>query len=362
MGCCEPVLAPIQNYYTKYQVDRLISGVTVSGVTEEQMNNAIESAKTEIEAEMPSLDGYATTAYVNTQISSQTSDFVTSEQLSSYTYDKSEIDSEIASAVTDFITIEELSYYVNELRAEIETLREQVSGCCDIPPTPTPVGTAITYTADDKLNVRSIDFMPRSTAETFSNGVGVIEFGTDVAVIHGGAFAKFSGMTSVNLPITISTIYGGVFSECHSLSSFTMPSGVTVISDNLFYKDSDLTTVELHNNITSIGDAAFSYCTSLSSITIPSSVTSIGAYSFSYCTSLSSITIPSAVTSISNDAFIGCTSLTSIIVEATTPPTLGSSVFFNTNDAPIYVPLQSLEAYKTADGWSTYSDRIQPIQ
>ena len=78
MGCCQPVLAPIENYYTKYQVDKLIesattsgccitpeevdekideaiSGITVSGVTEEQMNEAIASAKTQIEAEIPTV-------------------------------------------------------------------------------------------------------------------------------------------------------------------------------------------------------------------------------------------------------------------------------------------------------------------
>ena len=78
MGCCEPVLGPVENYYTKYQIDKMIaravtsgccitpeevdekieeaiSGITVSGVTEEELNNAIASAKTEIEAEIPTV-------------------------------------------------------------------------------------------------------------------------------------------------------------------------------------------------------------------------------------------------------------------------------------------------------------------
>lgn len=79
MGCCQPVLGPIENYYTKPQIDRMIesaitsgccitpeevdekieeaiSGITVSGVTEEQMNQAITSAMTIVEGEIPSLD------------------------------------------------------------------------------------------------------------------------------------------------------------------------------------------------------------------------------------------------------------------------------------------------------------------
>lgn len=48
MGCCQPVLAPADNYYTKYQTDmrieEAISGITVSGITEEQAEEMIEEA------------------------------------------------------------------------------------------------------------------------------------------------------------------------------------------------------------------------------------------------------------------------------------------------------------------------------
>lgn len=68
MGCCEPVLAPIENYYTKYQIDKMMSGVT-SGccITPEEVDEKIESAKTEIESEIPSLSGYATEQWVEDQ-------------------------------------------------------------------------------------------------------------------------------------------------------------------------------------------------------------------------------------------------------------------------------------------------------
>ena len=66
MGCCEPVLAPIENYYTKYQVDKLIESATTSGccITPEEVDEKIASAKTEIENEIPSLSGYATEQWV----------------------------------------------------------------------------------------------------------------------------------------------------------------------------------------------------------------------------------------------------------------------------------------------------------
>jgi hypothetical protein len=46
-------------------------------------------------------------------------------------------------------------------------------------------------------------------------------------------------------------------------------------------------------------------------------------------------------------------------MEATTPPSLGSNVFGNTNNCPIYVPSGSVNAYKTASKWNSYADRIR---
>ena len=69
MGCCQPVLGPIEQYYTKYQIDKMLeeieSGIT-SGccITPEEVDEKIESAKTEIESEIPSLSGYATEQWV----------------------------------------------------------------------------------------------------------------------------------------------------------------------------------------------------------------------------------------------------------------------------------------------------------
>ena len=44
MGCCTPVLGPIENYYTKGQVDELIEGATSSGccITPEEVDEKIE--------------------------------------------------------------------------------------------------------------------------------------------------------------------------------------------------------------------------------------------------------------------------------------------------------------------------------
>lgn len=137
-----------------------------------------------------------------------------------------------------------------------------------------------------------------------------------------------------------------------------MPSNLSAATLNNFGL---LTSAAIKNGVTSIGNSVFRYCTSLSSIEIPNSVTSIGNSAFDNCISLSSIEIPDSVTSIGDYALYNCRSLTSITVNAETPPTLGSSVLYNTNNCPIYVPSASVDAYKSATNWSKYASRIQAI-
>ena len=113
---------------------------------------------------------------------------------------------------------------------------------------------------------------------------------------------------------------------------------------------------------TSIGNSAFLACTSLTSITIPDSVTSIGGSAFYGCSGLTDVTIGNGVTSIGEWAFYACSKLKSIIIKAAVAPTLSNvNAFQDTNNCPIYVPAASVDAYKTANTWSSLADRIEAI-
>ena len=157
------------------------------------------------------------------------------------------------------------------------------------------------------------------------------------------------------------SIGDNVFQGCTFLTSVTIPNSVTSIGDGAFYGCNLLTSVTIPNSVTIIDDGAFYGCTSLTTVTIPNGVTSIGELTFYNCRALANVTIGNSVTSIGYSAFNSCTALTSVTIEAAIPPMLGVSVFYNTKNCPIYVPVQSVNTYKAATNWSSYASRIQAI-
>ena len=103
----------------------------------------------------------------------------------------------------------------------------------------------------------------------------------------------------------------------------------------------------------------------MTNVTIGNGVTKIGDCAFIKCDGLTSVTIPDSVTEIVSYAFSDCNGLTSVFCKPTTPPTWGQSISWdafddNASDRKIYVPAESVDAYKEADGWKDYADAIEP--
>lgn len=120
-----------------------------------------------------------------------------------------------------------------------------------------------------------------------------------------------------------------------------------------------LSDVTIGNSVTSIKGDTFTGCSSLTSITIPDSVTSIGSQAFLDCSNLTSVTIGNGVTSIGDNAFGRCNNLTGIYCKPIIPPTLNALSIENPTHRKIYVPTESVDAYKTAEGWKNYADNIE---
>ena len=191
-----------------------------------------------------------------------------------------------------------------------------------------------------------------------------------VTTIGDEAFEGCSSLTSVAIPDSVTTIGEGVFGGCSNLAEFkgkfAADGGRCLIKDNTFiaYAEASGTTYTIPDSVTTIGYEAFRSCYDLTSITIPDSVTTIVDAAFFECRSLTSVTIPDSVTTIGEWAFSDCISLTSVYCKATTPPSLGDYVFkywdsgYVNIDCAIYVPAESVEAYKAASGWSDYAADI----
>ncbi|MBD5327584.1 MAG: leucine-rich repeat protein [Bacteroides sp.] len=223
---------------------------------------------------------------------------------------------------------------------------------------------------------------------------------------------RLSSITSVIMPNTINNIGYEAFADCHSLSSITMPDALVIIGDYAFECCENLTEIAIPDGVTSIGNGAFSRCCGLSSIQIPATVTQVGNGAFSGCNHLSdiivhadnshycsvdgilfnkelnqiiqfpagkntqlyeipngvsiirgsafsgaelleSIVIPNSTDSIGTSVFSNCYNLTSITLHAQTPPK--SSWYFNLyNTVTLYVPYESIDAYKSADSWKKF--------
>ena len=175
------------------------------------------------------------------------------------------------------------------------------------------------------------------------------------------AFQRLSGCKSITIPPSVTDFGDYVFSGASGLNSVTIDYASNATFGGGQFAGLPITSLTIGSNPTRIPYSMFSGCTKLTSLAIPSNISSIGSSAFYGCTGLTSLVIPSNISSIDNEAFSKCSGLTSITVESTTPPTLGSNAFNNTNDCPIYVPSGSVDAYKAASRWSSYASRIQAI-
>ena len=107
----------------------------------------------------------------------------------------------------------------------------------------------------------------------------------------------------------------------------------------------------------------YAYVGSETDIVIPNGMTNIVEYAFYKRGDLTSVTIPSSIKSIDGYAFLDCSSLTDVTMKRHTPCSAYSNILANCSSLQvIHVPYGSVEAYKSAEGWSDYVDYIVEME
>ncbi len=258
----------------------------------------------------------------------------------------------------------------------IEIVRNGVLSMSAIEVVPKIPTNQIWYTSNDGniVEPHAADvFGANIVSNTYENGKGVITFDGEVTSIGKCAFWVCSSLTSVTIPDSVTSIGDCAFYDCSSLTGVYItdivkwcaiefngqPANPLRYAHNLYLNGELVTDLVIPDGVTSIVEYAFYDCHCLTSVNIPDGVTSIENYAFDGCSSLSSVNIPDSVTSIGGFAFYCCNRLTNIYCKPTTPPSLKSNIFENISfTAMIYVPMASVDAYKTATNWSEYADKI----
>lgn len=197
--------------------------------------------------------------------------------------------------------------------------------------------------------------------------------------IRRGAFNGYSGENLV-IPETVKQIDEWAFS-CLQNQTFTIPQGINSLSFRLF-SDSKLISIVIPENIEYVDVGVFDGCFYLENITFANSRTKIQA--FGRCASLKSfdipslsdtlfdyflselhiedIVIPKSVEYIGNHVLDRCEELQSVTCLSETPPTVGVFLQECPNLQAIYVPEQSVAAYKNAEGWRDFEQYITAVR
>ena len=216
-------------------------------------------------------------------------------------------------------------------------------------------------------------------ANAFNNNTNLtsineLQYFTNISIINDHAFRGTSNLTTGILPPSVTDIYVGAFQNSgiqalnprmpYNPTDYTKgASNVTASNVSRYaFAGSNMTSVTFGSNTTTVGASAFEGCLSLRNVYgEDSGWISVQNNTFKNCSMLKNIYLPSTVTMLLNNIVDGCTALETIYCYATTPPSVTASTFtYMAANVTLYVPYESLSAYKSSS-WANYFSTILPI-
>ena len=144
---------------------------------------------------------------------------------------------------------------------------------------------------------------------------------------------------------------------------FVLFTGVSNLLNDCF-RESSIEEITLPASIRSLTNGfQFYKCRKLNRLEVSEGTTSIQPNQWIWeSTNLRLLFLPSTISDLRMDALAthGSVNTTTVICKAVTPPTKSTTSYY-TNVAAVYVPDESVDAYKEATGWSQWASKIRPI-
>ena len=203
------------------------------------------------------------------------------------------------------------------------------------------------------------------------NGIHYLFTGSNATVTYTGTIYHENNTYSsiVEIPSTVdyngstykvNAIGYGAFCNCEHLITVIIPNTILSIGVAAF-STSNIKYITIPSSVMTIDEDAFHSCVGLKEVNLEEGTKWLEAGVFAYCINLKNIVLPSTISSLGESCFEDCTGLTSLECRAITPPDCEKYVFDAVNkQIPVYVPAESLSAYKSATGWKEFTN-IQAI-
>lgn len=238
------------------------------------------------------------------------------------------------------------------------------------------------------INLKNVKFIGRQAFSQCLNLTSVTSNGM-LEEIDGAAFTRCP-LTTAYLPEGMLTINMNAYFRCTDMNSFTIPTTVTTITgnpcvgatslrafnvaegseyfaayDGCLYATGGFTVKgdpnrdgeDVPAGLTALVGVPTGWQQSL--LHVPEGVTVIANQAAREATSITEVELPSTLVEIRPSAFSSITGITRVTCLATTPPTSGE--YFTTEvyqNATLYVPMNSVELYRTALGWSNFQNIV----
>ena len=212
-----------------------------------------------------------------------------------------------------------------------------------------------------------------------------VQINDGLEVIPTCAFDECGNLSDVSMPSSVKKIELQAFYLCRNLTTMPMTDSLQTIGYSAF-AGSGIETLKTGKSLTSIGEHAFSFCHNLTRVEISDPVTALGQLAFylndslqkavigngvhkipkrlfSQCLNLASVTLGNAVDTLEEYCFEYCEKIDTIVCMAAVPPVMNGAEdsFFEPvvfQNATLYVPMGSVEAYKTANVWKNFQNIV----